>query len=160
MSITATDRPCAICGREPDDATYLRVWHRDTPQGPRDLCDGCERAHPELRFAVGRMCHFHFDACRLDWHSRPSQLDVDQCPACILANELEAARVQRECTIDPDQPYGEHIALTCRNHPELTWTTKNIDFIGARSIFFASGRTAPYPDECSCSARDLIVVKR
>lgn len=32
---------------------------------------------------------------------------------------------------------GAHIALTCRNHPNLRWTTKNIGFIGARSIFFA-----------------------
>lgn len=32
---------------------------------------------------------------------------------------------------------GAHIALTCRNHPNLRWTTKNIGRIGARTIFFA-----------------------
>jgi hypothetical protein len=31
---------------------------------------------------------------------------------------------------------GEHIKLTCKNHPDLEWSTKNIDYIGARSIFF------------------------
>lgn len=32
--------------------------------------------------------------------------------------------------------WGEHIDLTCRNHQNLRWSTKNIDFLGARNIFF------------------------
>ena len=32
--------------------------------------------------------------------------------------------------------YGQHIALTCKNHPDLRWSTKNIEYIGARHIFF------------------------
>lgn len=30
----------------------------------------------------------------------------------------------------------DHITLTCRNHPELAWSTKNIAPIGCRSFFF------------------------
>jgi hypothetical protein len=30
--------------------------------------------------------------------------------------------------------------LTCKNHPRLVWSTKNIDFIGARGIFFMGVR--------------------
>lgn len=41
--------------------------------------------------------------------------------------------------IDNSIPYGEALALTCRNHPNLRWQTKNIDWIGARSIFFLGG---------------------
>lgn len=33
--------------------------------------------------------------------------------------------------------YGEHIPLTCDNHPHLRWYTKNIAPIGTRGIFFA-----------------------
>ena len=47
--------------------------------------------------------------------------------------------------------YGHHIALTCKNHPNLRWSTKNIDCIGARSIFYVTEDTP----ECNCSARDL-----
>ena len=51
-------------------------------------------------------------------------------------------------------PRGRHIALTCRNHPHLFWHTKNIERIGARTIFFDS-EIGDY--ECNCSFRDLIV---
>lgn len=54
-----------------------------------------------------------------------------------------------------DVPYGQHISLTCKNHPHLRWHTKNIAPIGARSIFFISGK--PGEQECSCSAHDLIL---
>jgi hypothetical protein len=50
--------------------------------------------------------------------------------------------------------YGEHIALYCANHPELRWSTKNIDQIGARTIFYNS-QDKP---ECSCSPRLLRVL--
>jgi hypothetical protein len=55
--------------------------------------------------------------------------------------------------IDKTQPYGAHIDLTCKNHPGLRWSTKNIRFIGARSIFFDSRSES----ECECPASDLIV---
>lgn len=55
--------------------------------------------------------------------------------------------------------YGEHIPLTCKNHPNLRWSTKNIERIGARSIFFTSGRAGTV-DECQCPASDLIPVDK
>jgi hypothetical protein len=51
--------------------------------------------------------------------------------------------------------WGEHIALTCKNHPALRWSTKNIAPLGSRSIFYLSWEIAP---ECSCKADDLIPV--
>ena len=64
---------------------------------------------------------------------------------------------------DPDKivqsaPYGQHIALTCKNHPELRWSTKNIRPIGCRSIFFDDWdtKTNKLLRECSCSLYDLI----
>lgn len=59
--------------------------------------------------------------------------------------------------ITKSAPYGQHIALTCRNHPELRWSTKNIMFIGARSIFFDLLGQNPTTQECACPASDLIV---
>ena len=50
--------------------------------------------------------------------------------------------------------YGQHIALTCKNHPDLRWSTKNIEYIGARHIFFLGKGM-----ECDCPARDLHVVE-
>ena len=55
--------------------------------------------------------------------------------------------------LTPKAPYGQHIALTCKNHPHLRWSTKNIAPIGARSIFYQSAEP-----ECSCSGSDLEVV--
>lgn len=55
---------------------------------------------------------------------------------------------------------GQHIKLTCKNHPELEWSTKNISHIGARNIFFSSNwdnNPIIWKIECSCTARDLIV---
>jgi hypothetical protein len=101
------------------------------------------------RGAAGLMCHKHFEQRgRMQW-------EVDECDDCQNAMKREAERIQRTQTIDPSQPYGQHIALTCKNHPNLRWSTKNIDFIGARSIFYFS-ETLP---ECSCSASLLVVVK-
>jgi hypothetical protein len=57
-----------------------------------------------------------------------------------------------------------HIGLTCKNHPNLTWSTKNISHIGARSIFFFGAKAEDGKDrdrfvaECDCSGRDLIHV--
>lgn len=51
-----------------------------------------------------------------------------------------------------DVPYGQHIRLTCKHHPDLRWSTKNIAPIGARSIFFLGDS-----GECSCPGSDLIL---
>jgi len=53
-----------------------------------------------------------------------------------------------------DVAYGQHVALTCKNHPHLRWSTKNIAPIGARNIYFNS-----WPEtECNCPGSDLIVL--
>lgn len=52
----------------------------------------------------------------------------------------------------------EHIALTCRNHPDKRWSTKNIGHIGARSIFYNLMSVEGMGPECNCSANDLVPV--
>ena len=54
-------------------------------------------------------------------------------------------------------PYGQHIALTCKNHPDLRWSTKNIAPIGCRHIYFDLMGDTP-GCECDCPASDLIPV--
>lgn len=87
-----------------------------------------------------------------------------------------------EDRIDRTRTRGEHIPLTCKNHPELRWSTKNIgaqrengEVILARNIFFfgmateanpsgemfpkdENGNYLPFPKECPCSGKDLRVV--
>jgi hypothetical protein len=92
--------------------------------------------------------------------------------------------VSYEDRIDVTQERGAHIRITCKNHPELRWSTKNIgsmnedgSFYMSRNIFFFGVATeanpsgemypkdengnhiTPFPAECPCSARDLRVVK-
>ncbi len=55
--------------------------------------------------------------------------------------------------ISADYDYGVKVPLTCRNHPDLRWFTKNISHIGARSVFYAT----PGQPECACSLSDLII---
>ena len=143
-SITSTDRPCAVCGIQ--NHPHRRVWPRTRPV-TIDLCDRCEYEHPEFQTPRGRVCSF-------DRHQ--TMADVIACPDCIAAQKAESDRIQASETIDPTQEYGQHIALTCVNHQDLRWSTKNIGWIGARSIFY-SGRFDG-PAECNCSIRDLIVV--
>ena len=55
-------------------------------------------------------------------------------------------------------PYGNHITIKCIHHPEKKWFTKNILYIGARSIFYANTWNE-FPDmgqECECPSTDLI----
>ena len=52
-------------------------------------------------------------------------------------------------------PHWEHIELYCINHPEKRWSTKNIDYIGARSIFYNLHDDPTMGPECECSCRDL-----
>lgn len=50
--------------------------------------------------------------------------------------------------------YGTHIALRCRNHPKLRWSTKNIG-IGQRSIFYNLHDDPDMGPECACPVSDL-----
>lgn len=56
-------------------------------------------------------------------------------------------------------PYGQHIDLYCVNHPEKRWSTKNIDGIGCRHIFYNLSCDANMGPECDCSGRDLRAVE-
>jgi hypothetical protein len=62
-------------------------------------------------------------------------------------------------TICPNVTCGAHITLRCKNHPDLRWSTKNIGYIGGRSIFFSSNWGAKdvsdYKQECECKISDL-----
>lgn len=102
--------------------------------------------------AAGLMCREHFNACAGPGE-RPTQGEVDACPKCQNARQRDRERIQRTDTIDPNQPWGQHIALTCKNHPDLRWSTKNISYIGARSIFYNPAQG----EECSCTIAELIV---
>ena len=50
-------------------------------------------------------------------------------------------------------PYGRHIGLRCKNHPQNTYSTKNIAPIGARSIFADNGDCP-----CGCESLELIPI--
>lgn len=59
----------------------------------------------------------------------------------------------------------KHIALTCKNHPNLRWSCKEIAvkddpkpgeparYNGSRSIFF----TSKSEEECPCMTEDLVI---
>lgn len=121
--------------------------------------------HPRL--PVPRCTHLEPEKIQQGWHCNDicgplhdaayaaRKAEILACPDCQAAQQAADARTQATCTIDPNQRYGEHISLTCRNHPNLHWHTKNIDYIGARSLFFtgwAEGLT-----ECPCPISDLIL---
>jgi hypothetical protein len=55
--------------------------------------------------------------------------------------------------------YGQHIALTCVNHPDKRWSTKNIAPLGCRTIFYNLHGVRDMGEECDCSARDLRAVE-
>jgi hypothetical protein len=57
--------------------------------------------------------------------------------------------------INEARPRGEHIPLYCINHPDKRWSTKNIDYIGARSLFYNLHHVPDMGPECDCSIRDL-----
>ncbi len=69
--------------------------------------------------------------------------------------------------IDKTTPRGQMLTLTCKNHTDLRWWTKNIDCIGARSIFFQgrveNGKQVANSHfshlECECACKDLIIYK-
>lgn len=62
-------------------------------------------------------------------------MTVERTPLPVTLAEA-FAYAQKDGRIVPWAVYGEHISLRCRNHPDLRWSTKNIQYIGARSIFF------------------------
>jgi hypothetical protein len=135
-----TERTCENCGLEKD-----YVYPIKTPlNGELMLCMKCSHL-PELSRPSGLVC-------RLDAHrTKAEQL---QCEACQAAQRKDYEDSQRRETIVPSMPYGRHIALTCTDHPEMRWHTKNIGFIGARSIFWGGLDPA---DECPCSWDRLVV---
>ena len=63
------------------------------------------------------------------------------------------------CRITKKAPYGQHIELTCKNHPEKRWSTKNIDSIGSRTILYNLGYDPKMGPECTCPLSDLIPVE-
>ena len=68
-----------------------------------------------------------------------------------------------------------HVIMTCKNHPNLRWSTKEEavsadgKYTGARNIFFngtpsgkgmyadGSGLDCVYAEECNCPASDLVI---
>lgn len=54
--------------------------------------------------------------------------------------------MEHDDRIDKTKERGVHISLRCKNHPNLRWSTKNIGWIGARSIFFASSNFPTRPE--------------
>ena len=57
--------------------------------------------------------------------------------------------------ITPQFPRGRHIELYCINHPEKRWSTKNIGYIGARSIFYNLNDDPEMGPECDCKCCDM-----
>jgi hypothetical protein len=74
----------------------------------------------------------------------------------------------RDDRICKEHDRTDMIRLTCRNHPTLRWSTKNIGGIGHRSIFFigvlslVAGSNEVVrtlgTEECECPSSDLIHV--
>ena len=56
--------------------------------------------------------------------------------------------------IDKSVPRTHKVALTCIHHTSLHWYTKNIDYIGARTLFY----NPEQGKECPCPAADLVLV--
>lgn len=63
-------------------------------------------------------------------------------------------------TIVSSVPRGEQIELSCRNHIEKRWSTKNIDYIGARSIFYNLQNDPNMGPECDCPLCFLFTIKQ
>ncbi len=57
--------------------------------------------------------------------------------------------------------HGDMISLTCVNHPNKRWLTKNIMCIGARSIIWVGmdNYQRGELEECDCPITDLKVVE-
>lgn len=61
-----------------------------------------------------------------------------------------------EDMICPNHDYGEHIDLTCKNHPDKLWSTKNIAPIGCRTLFYNLYWDYNMGPECDCPVSNLV----
>jgi hypothetical protein len=52
-------------------------------------------------------------------------------------------------------PRGQHIYFRCAKHPEKRWNTKNIGYIGARTIFYNLFNDPLMGPECDCPITDM-----
>lgn len=50
---------------------------------------------------------------------------------------------------------GEHIYFNCVNHPDKRWNTKNIGYLGARTIFYNLHNDPNMGPECDCPNSDM-----
>jgi hypothetical protein len=105
-------------------------------------------AHNPEEKSYGLMCTKHFGQGNATWD------EVDNCIDCAQADMKDFLFTQNHHTIDPNVLYGQHIPLTCRNHPNLSWHTKNIGPIGSRHIFYGT----PDEPECECPVSALIPI--
>lgn len=77
----------------------------------------------------------------------------------MIHDFIEPLKDDAEGRIVAHAPYGQHITLTCKHHPEKTWSTKNISPIGCRNIFYNLNNEAGMGAECSCLAKELRPIK-
>jgi hypothetical protein len=94
------------------------------------------------------VCHYHFET-----GFETARLEAPACAECQTADAFAHGKTQWERTIDPFQPHGRHIGLRC-TVCDTRYSTKNIDFIGARSVF-----PAPAVGSCDHEFRHLEVVR-
>jgi len=84
------------------------------------------------------VCHTHFEAYAHAKADGRTWAEIDEevksCEDCKAARQKRIDDMQQNQTIDPAQPYGQHIGLVCRVCGTMG-TTKNISFIGARTVF-------------------------
>ena len=74
-------------------------------------------------------------------------------------DEVQAVQPPADGTgrLSPLAEYGQHIQLSCKNHLQLRWSTKNIAPLGCRTIFFDVMGKSKEP-ECDCEFETLIVL--
>ena len=103
---------------------------------------------PELHETMG-----HYDA----QHTQLEYARALRGLARELETEAEFENVARDDRISTAYGYG-NVPLTCVNHPHMRWSTKNISYIGARTIYYELGNDHITEPECKCSINDLIVL--
>ena len=118
---------CQCCGRK----EVPTKW---------ELCPDCqERVKQGTSIWVNHTC----PECHLTWCG---YFSPDKTPE--HHSKLSCMQIQTK-KIDPDTSHG-HITLRCSSCGLEGWSTKNIDFIGARNITWqGKGK------ECSCSSQYL-----
>lgn len=68
-----------------------------------------------------------------------------------IPDSWECRRISTH-TINPDKPWGEKIELRCSKCGMTGWHTKNIEYIGARTIFWEHEEGKK---ECDCDVKYL-----